>query len=248
VHLLKSEFTLKHLIMKNKNITLILCIAIGIITFCSSCADMPQSTDNVQSLAPRSTQTPVPITVMAYDPTQSNDTIKVKIGIKGDCVQLFGMNVRFIYQSDKLTFLRFSDYADGYGPVLPNPPRSNLMKAGAGLTLFNLSGNVTYINGAVQLSEGATPDTCTNTETPTHYFSLVFKVKNASECPVIVLDKKNTGGGFSGSDGLVATIVSQPGSGYQSAPTIVTADHLNWICTSNALPYGSIDNDDCISN
>lgn len=234
--------------MRNKNIFLILSIAIGIITFCSSCADAPQPTNAVQSLAPRSTQIPVPITVMAYDPTQSNDTVKIKIGIKGDCVQLFGMNVRFIYQSDKLTFLRFADYAAGYVPALPNPPRSNLMKAGAGLTLFNLPGNVTYINGAVQLSEGATPDTCTNTETPTHYFSLVFKVKNASECPVIVLDKKNTGGGFSGSDGLVATIVSQPGSGYQSAPTIVTADHLNWICTSNTPVYGSIDNDDCISN
>ena len=234
--------------MKNKNLFLIISTIIGIITFCSSCADAPRATDTVQSLATRSQQIPVPITVMAYDPTQSNDTVKIKIGIKGDCVQLFGMNVRFIYQSDKLTFLRFADYAAGYVPALPNPPRSNLMKSGAGLTLFNMSGNVTYINGAVQLSEGATPDGCTNTDTPTHYFSLVFKVKNASECPVIVLDKKNTGGGFSGSDGLVATIVSQPGSGYQSAPTIVTADHLNWICTSNTPPYGNIDNDDCISN
>ena len=234
--------------MTNKNFSIILSLVTGLMLSCSSCADAPQPTSAVQSIAPRSVQTPVPVTVMAYDPTQSGDTVKVKIGLKGDCVQLFGINVRFIYQSDKLTFMHFSDYAPGYGPMLPNPPLSNLMKAGAGLALFNLSGNMTYINGAVQLIEGATPGPCTTIDAPTHYFSLAFKVKNASECPVIVLDKKNVGGGFSGSAGVVVTIVAQPGSGYQSAPTIVTADPLNWICTSNTPPYGSISNDDCISN
>lgn len=161
-------------------------------------------------------------------------------------LRLFGMNVRYFFDSSVLTFQNFTDFPPGYGPFSPNPPIVATGLPSSGPTLFGLNGAATYVNGAIQLIDPNTPPVYISTTGWTKLFKICFTVKNVELfasgifAPSLIWDLEENpinGGFLPGSDGVVITVVAPPPM--QSAPTTENVVQFNWqYSSSNPLPFG----------
>lgn len=92
------------------------------------------------------------ISVRCSSPKYENGIYSVDADFKADRPdqKLFGMNVRFFYDSGMMTFKEFAGFAPGYVKFSPNPPYVNKGNAASGVA-FGFSAPATFVNGAVQL-------------------------------------------------------------------------------------------------
>lgn len=174
-----------------------------------------------------------------------------------DNIRLFAMNVRLFFDDEFLSFIEFNDFAEGYAPVSPDPPNINQLTPGAGNTLFGFNGEAVYINGAMQLVNSSAPPVYISTDSWTKLFSICFNIDMTSIssleniCPGIIWDLQEDpemGGFFSGSEGVVITIVN-PEAGQPSLSVTENVVQFNWVYTQNSgYPYGQLQETDCIIN
>lgn len=173
------------------------------------------------------------------------ETYCVDVALQSDTpdLQLFGINVRFFYDDAELTFLSFGDFQGGYGAL--GTPTQIMGTPDSGSLLFGFSGRAAYINGAVQLVNTQVPPLYIATEGWTKLFCVYFTVTNpdkkndVSFCPSLVWDLKAipSEGGFSGSNGLIMTVVDSPAK--NSAPADERVVQFNWeYAVSPGTPYG----------
>ncbi|HOH29469.1 MAG TPA: hypothetical protein PLC40_07330, partial [Candidatus Hydrogenedentes bacterium] len=160
--------------------------------------------------------------------------------------QLFGMNVRLIYDDSILEFVAFSGFEGGYGPVSPNPPTKTTGTPASGPNLFTFTGAAEHINGAIQLVNSSAAPIYIPTDGWTKLFGMCFSIDNpaaigiASFCPSIVWDLKANpaDGGLWTPNGVVMTVVSA--SGGDSAPADERVEPLNWQYSGlPGTPYGA---------
>jgi hypothetical protein len=153
--------------------------------------------------------------------------------------ELFGMNVRFLYDDGILEFHNISGFLGGYGAIAPNPPTINPITNGAP---WNFSAGADYVNGAIQKVNANAPPIYISTTGWTKLFQVCFTIDLAenenSFCPPVVwdLEQNPANGGYPpGSAGVVMTVVN--GSGSSNA--VEAVDHFNWqYVGSGGQPYG----------
>jgi len=165
--------------------------------------------------------------------------------------QLYGMNVRFFYDEDVLEFEQFDEFAEGYGPITPNPPIINTLSATSGPVLFGFTGPAEFVNGAIQLV--STSSVYLSTTDWTKLFSVSFHVDDTAAmigdfCPSVVWDLEEdpvNGGFFTGSAGVFITVVVPPS---QSEPANRNVIQFNWNYDSEpGYPYGYPADQSCVS-
>lgn len=183
--------------------------------------------------------------------------VDVEFQSDADNIRLFAMNVRLFFDDQFLSFIEFNDFTEGYAPVSPNPPNINQLSPGAGNTLFGFNGEAVYINGAVELVNSGAPPVYISTNSWTKLFRICFSIDMVAIssveniCPGIIWDLQEDpemGGFFSGSAGVVITIVN-PEAGQPSLPVTENVVQFNWVYTQNTgYPYGQLQETDCIIN
>lgn len=167
--------------------------------------------------------------------------------------EVFGMNVRFFYDSEQLLFDAIGDFQGGYSAVSPNPPLVNTGGANSG-TAFGFGGPATFVNGAIQLTNtGATPILLT-TDSWTKLYQICFTITAPDSeldnfCPSLVWDLEQNpanGGFFPTSDGVVITTVDNS-PGQESQPADENVDQFNWeYIGAGTPPYGQAIEEECI--
>lgn len=180
-----------------------------------------------------------------YCPT--TNIFKVDALFKADTIgqQLFGMNVRFWFDSTILKFKQFTEFQGGYYASSPNPPyvATGSMVTG---TWFGFKGAATFVNGAVELGGKDKPIVLDNWS---KLFSIEFEVKNPINtlfCPPLVWDLEYdpAGGGFlPGCGGVVMIIVTPTGSYYCNEGV----EQFNWLYSKSIVsPYGAPVSSECV--
>lgn len=165
--------------------------------------------------------------------------------------RLFGMNVRFFYDTAVLDFVSLNEFQGGYGSL--DAPVKKTGNSISGAKMFNFSGAAGYVNGAVQLvNTGAPPVLIANTGW-TKVFAICFSlaapeyINLDAFCPSIVWDLKmnpEEGAFLPGSSGVVITVVS----GTDSAPADEQAVQFNWRYWGEpGIPYGFPDMQVCVN-
>jgi len=168
--------------------------------------------------------------------------------------ELYGINVRFFFDNDVLSFKEFNDFQGGYGPANPNPPDLESLIPGGGQASYGFIGDGLLLNGAVQLGSDLNPIYISTTDW-TKLFSVCFTVNPAyynlmDFCPSIVWDLKADGdGGFGvGSDGVVITLVDVSRD-FVSKPVKEQVVQFNWEYSDvPGIPFGSPVEEICISS
>lgn len=160
--------------------------------------------------------------------------------------QLFGINVRFFYDAEKLDFQFIDNLAEGY-QILGDLPVAKVGNASSGMALFNLERTAAFVNGAVQLMAPVTAVTM-QPGSWTKYFRLNFRVpahwvqSEEGFYPSIILDCKgpSLGGFLPGDGGVVVTLCEQdPSTVVESKPSLVEVSHFNWLDQQQPeYPYG----------
>lgn len=159
--------------------------------------------------------------------------------------ELFGMNVRFFYDDQVFEFIDFRDYAEGYGPITPNPPYVSTSTEEAGILFFGFSGPADYVNGAVQLVNPAAPPVPLGPDEWTRLFRVCLALDSMDVefidtfCQSLVWDLEvdpANGSFLTGSDGVVITVRN----GMGSAPAIEHVVQFNWeyLGDGEEPPYG----------
>ena len=183
--------------------------------------------------------------------------VDVEFQSDADNIRLFAMNVRLFFDDELLSFIGFTDFAEGYAPVSPNPPFVNYLAEGAGNTLFGFAGEAVFINGAVQLVNSGAPPIFISPDSWTKLFSICFSFDMTSintlnnVCPAIIWDLQedpSMGSFFPGSEGVVILMVN-PEPDPPTLPVTENVIQFNWDYTCNAgFPYGQPQESDCILN
>ena len=206
----------------------------------------------LEGLMPSAAMVDPELTVRCANPqfNCSTDIYCLDVEFQSDVAnkELFGMNVRFLYDDGVLEFHNLSGFLGGYGPIAPNPPTINPITNGAP---WNFSAGADYVNGAVQKVNGNAPPIYISTTGWTKLFQVCFTIDLAenedSFCPPVVwdLEQNPANGGYPpGSAGVVMTVVN--GSGSSNA--IEAVDHFNWqYVGSGGQPYGEPFNEVCSS-
>lgn len=179
-----------------------------------------------------------------YDCNNNQYCLDVEFQSNTPNKQIFGMNVRLFYDDAVLEFIGFSEYANGYGPVVPNPPLI-ATSIPAGPALFNFLGAAEFINGSIQLVNANAPAILISTTGWTRIFQMCFIVESAPDeeefSPSVVWDLEQNpmnGGFLAGDDGVVITIVD-PDPNIDSAPTSEHVGQYNWeYIGGGSPPYG----------
>lgn len=165
---------------------------------------------------------------------------------------VFGMNVRFFYPANDLTFIDFRNFQGGYGPVIPDPPVLTNYIAAVGMNLFGVNSPITHVNGAMQLlnpSQAIVIDT-----NWTMLFTVCFELDSIHQdqsefCPPIIWDLEQNpenGSWLPGSDGVVITLVD-PEDNSLSIPSYEVVDPFNWqYIGSGGQPFGEPISEHCI--
>lgn len=188
----------------------------------------------------------------SYNPTTKKLKLDVQFLSNTENQRLFGMNVRFFYDTTFMapgspSTVEFVDFAPGYGKFSPNPPFFG--NGTVGSVWFKLPTNIcTYVNGAVQLNNvNATPIIIsTDVFNWTRLFSIEVVSKNVltgTNYPAFIWDKETNpanGGFMPGPDGVTITTVVNPTGIITTQPTTEYVDHFNWKATMGATlaPWG----------
>jgi hypothetical protein len=135
-------------------------------------------------------------------------------------LEVFGMNVRFMYDDNALEFVGLENFGGRYGAM--GKPVMITGKEESGAT-FGFSGPMEFVNGAVQLRGNDQPVRL-STNGWVRLFQASFKVEDVAafeggKCPDLVWDLKGNeeAGFFRGDDGVVITAVD-PSPDMESAP------------------------------
>jgi len=137
-------------------------------------------------------------------------------------LELYGVNVRFLFDNALLQFRSFGDFTGNYSSLAK--PQVITGEASSG-GVFGFRGEAGFVNGAVQLKNQTTPVRLNSTEW-TRLFSATFQVLDPDifltadeSLPFLVWDLKapEEGGFMNGDDGLVITAVD-PSPKMDSAP------------------------------
>jgi hypothetical protein len=137
-------------------------------------------------------------------------------------LELFGVNVRFLFDNALLQFRSFGDFSVNYGS-LAKPQVINGETASG--SVFGFRGEAGFVNGTVQLKKQTTPVRLNSTDW-TRLFSANFQVLDPDifltadeDLPFLVWDLKapEEGGFLTGDDGVVITAVD-PSPKMESAP------------------------------
>ncbi len=182
-----------------------------------------------------------------YDFATQVYTVDVEYQCDMENQQLFGMNVRFFYPENILEFIAFGEFAEGYGPMNPNPPLKSTGNQSSGMTLFGFEGPQEYINGAIQKT--GTASLFLSTTGWTKIYNASFQVEDTgsfdieSFCPPLIWDlNEGANGGIAA--GIIITVVE--GSG--SAPATEHCVQFNWQYDGiPGYPHGYPVAIDCIS-
>lgn len=179
--------------------------------------------------------------------------VHVKTDTPGE--QIFGFNVRFVYDDSDLEYLGISELVSGY--ELTGEPEILTGIAGSG-GLFGFDGNVEYVYGSIELTD-ILDNTFTLTAEWQKMFKICFTIDNPiyravdSFCPALVwnLQEDPSLGGFfggfqEGDDGVVISVQSfiDP---TESLPTTENVEQFNWIYQAGANSYGVEDPVTCVS-
>jgi len=198
---------------------------------------------------------PVEVTVRFANPVYSaiDQTLKVEAQFKSDQPgqQLFGMNVRFWFDSSVLKFMQFVNFKGGYQPMIPNPPYIAQAVLSA-RTLWGFQGAPIFVNGAVILTNKINP---IYLDTWVTLFSVKFKVNNPVQgdfCPPLVWDLKANpaeGGYLRGCAGVVITIVNTFDPNMDSWYSNEKCAQFNWMYNNpSVMPcYGVATGSSCVS-
>lgn len=161
-------------------------------------------------------------------------------------VELFGINLRFVYESLKFTAdVIVKNLKGGLGIPKGQPPV--FTGNDASKIIMGFTSAPRFVNGIIQLMDSNATKTLLS-GTPSHLFDLEFTIKQGADvsCPSFVWDKmkNSTVEGFlGGSEGITATMVlSQVGVEYKTAPTTEYGIHKNWEYVGTGqkgkYPYG----------
>jgi len=201
------------------------------------------SSSNLDLLIPNLALVDPQITVRCANPQYSCSTNMycLDVEFKSDVPnkELFGMNVRFLYDDSVLEFSTFNGFLGGYGSIAPNPAIVSYLSNGVP---WGFASGADYANGAIQKVNQNAPAIFISTTNWTKLFQICFTVDNAPDennfSPSVVwdLEQNPANGGYpTGSAGVVMTVVTTTGS----ANAIEAVDPFNWhYIGSGAPPYG----------
>ncbi len=179
----------------------------------------------------------------------------VEVHVKTDSPgeQIFGFNVRFIYDDADLEYLGISELVSGY--TLTEPEVLTGIPGSGGL--FGFGGNLEYVNGVVELTD-IFDDSFILTAEWQKMFKICFTIDNPiyrgvdSFCPALVwnLQADPSQGGFfggiqEGDDGVVFTVQSAIDP-TESLPTTENVEQFNWVYQAGANSFGFEDPVTCI--
>lgn len=161
-------------------------------------------------------------------------------------VELYGINLRFVYESAKFANnVAVKNFQGGWG--IPNGQPPVFTGNDASKVIMGFTSAPSFVNGWAQLVNSEAPQILLS-GTPTHLFDFELTIKPGADvsCPSVVWDKlKNpaNGGFLGGSEGITATkVLSKVGSTYKTAPTTEYGLHKNWEYIGNKtkgqFPYG----------
>lgn len=152
-------------------------------------------------------------------------------------LELYGVNVRFLFDNALLQFRSFGDFSGNYGSLSKPQVVTGESSSGA---VFGFRGEAGFVNGAVQLKKQTTPVRLNSTDW-TRLFTATFQVDDPDifltaddKLPFLVWDLKGPeeGGFLNGDDGVVITAVD-PSPKMDSAP-------VKEIVVSNSLVPASV--------
>lgn len=161
-------------------------------------------------------------------------------------VELFGINLRFVYESLKFTAdVIVKNLKGGLGIPKGQPPV--FTGNDASKIIMGFTSAPRFVNGVIQLMDSNATKTLLS-GTPSHLFDVELTIKPGANtsCPSIVWDKLKdpaNGGFLGGSEGITATEVKTlVGSNYTTGPTTEYGLHKNWeyvgVGTKGKYPYG----------
>lgn len=157
--------------------------------------------------------------------------------------RIFGVNLRYAYDSQVLQFIEAKNFASGYG--LASTPAVTTGNAHSGAAFFGFSGPLTYWNGNLQLLNPYATPTPISPGAWTRILSLSFQVVDAGALlentlsPCLVWEKKQNpeeGGFFGGSEGLVVTLLESLVP-LKTSPTTEHVVQFNWSYTEEQESY-----------
>lgn len=194
------------------------------------------------------------VTVRFADPVFDCTTLEYCVDVEFKCnmanLRLFGMNVRFIYEAYKLSFVDFRSFEPGYAMVAPAPPSLNYLSSPTWYQKFDFEGPAYYANGSIKLTSTSAPPVYMPTDDFVRIFQICFTpVEPVTDpdnfCPAIIWDEKLQGGGYFGGEGVEMTVYLN-GSEVSSAEVI---QQYNWEYTGNGVstPYGLRTPVECIN-
>lgn len=213
---------------------------------CLSCNNYPKwKTDN----NPQTLTVQPDVSIRFNNPIFNPATKKYKVDVEvqsKDSVQVFGINVRFFYDAStfvpgNINTVKFTDFAPGYGVVIPNPPY--IATAQIGYIWFGLHGSaVTYVNGAVQLLNTQATPLYINQWVKLFSVELTTPMTVIGSNPCIIWDKKLNpylGGYMYGSDGVTITTIDHISNGQIfTVPTTEHAVQFNWVAIKDTPVFG----------
>lgn len=161
-------------------------------------------------------------------------------------VELFGINLRFAYESAKFANnVVVKNFQGGWGIPQGQPPV--FTGNDASKIILGFTSAPRFVNGVTQLTNSTAPKILLS-GTPSHLYDLELTINTGIDvsCPSIVWDKLKdpaNGGFLGGSEGITATkVVSLVGTTYKTAPTTEYGIHKNWEYIGNKTkgqyPYG----------
>lgn len=196
-------------------------------------------------------QTPT-ITVRFANPTYNCNTflycVDVEMQSNQANTEVFGMNIRYLYDDAVLEFHSYTGWQGGYGAASPNPP--SISTSGPFGANMGFTGAAEYFNGGMEKVNIGAPPIILSTSGWTKLYSMCFTVdagypSNANFCPPLVWDlEQNPANGGYFNDGVVITVI-QAGGG--TGPSTENVDQFNWQYVGNGTPpYGAPFQEHCI--
>lgn len=187
----------------------------------------------------------------SFDCVTSEYCLDVQFQSDQENQRLFGMNVRFFYEELGLEFLHFTNFANGYGAVAPDPPQILTSPPAFGYNFFGFgipgNGPAEWVNGAIQLVDFGQDPIYISTTDWTTIFQICFSIDETNPdstgfCPPIVWDLEEdpaNGGYLLGDDGVVITIFDEQTG--LSEPAQEFVEQFNWAYSGGgaAPPYGA---------
>ena len=165
-------------------------------------------------------------------------------------VELFGINLRFAYESAKFTNnVVVKNFQGGWGIPQGQPPV--FTGNDASKIILGFTSAPRFVNGVTQLTNSTAPKIALS-GTPSHLYDIELTINAGVDvsCPSIVWEKMKDpalggflGGPASGSEGITATKVKAlVGSNYTTEPTTEYGTHKNWEYVGTGqkgkYPYG----------